>query len=424
MLGFGFKFPNMHKWGSGAIPGVLSAGSGSYIFSGQDVSLLAHREIAAAGGSYAFNGQTAAFIRSYILEAGEGSYNFAGQNAILTVFIVGGTEINAESGSYLFAGDSMTPIVDYILPADGGAYAFAGQTASLLRSRELEAAGGSYAFAGQDATLTKSSNYTGPGDIVSGSIGWWSVARAYSAAFAAGGTAVMKLVDQAGANAITINVLSTGFVDIAAITAWVAANSVTTIRVNELYDQSGAGKHATNATLSQMPQLSLSALNGLPVMTFTSARGDRLNTAASFTQAQPISLMGVAKRTASFTTEQGILGATPTQLDIMFGTATDVASTRAGSTISRAASNSNWHTIMGILNGASPNSIVVVDGTATTGSGGSNSLSAVGLRIGRSSGGATLDGQIAETGIWPSAFNGTQYGDLSTNARSAGMYNF
>jgi hypothetical protein len=327
----------------------------------------------------------------------------------------------AGAGSFVFSGDTMTPIVDYKLPVDAGSFAFTGQTATLKSDRIISAAAGSFAFTGQDVTLTKSSSYTGPGDLVSGATGWWSCARAYTAAFAAGGTAIMDLVDQAGANPVTINILSTGFVDIPAISAWVTANSVTTIRVTKLYDQTGNAFHATNATLTTMPALTLTALNGLPVMTLTAARGDRLNTATT-TQAQPFSLMAVAQRTANFTTEQGLVGATPTSIDLQFTATTNQGRASAGSVITATANNSAWHTMTGVLNGAS--SALVVDGAATTGAGGSNALSAVGLRIGRSSSGGSLDGQIAECGIWPAALDSTQYGNLNTNPRAASVYNF
>jgi hypothetical protein len=346
-----------------------------------------------------------------------GSLGSAGGSPASTYTLAAGV------GSFVLTGDNMTPLVDYRIPADVGSFTETGQDASLKRGYLTSAAVGAFVLTGQDATLTKSSSYTGPGDLVSGATGWWSCARAYSAAFAAGGTPIMDLVDQAGANSIAINILSTGFVDLAAISNWVTAHTVTTIRVTKLYDQTGNGLHATNATLTTMPALTLSALNGLPVMTLTAARGDRLNTATT-TQAQPFSFSGVAQRTANFTTEQGILGVTPTTIDMSFNSATNQAKLTAGTVLTATASNSAWHTLSAVFNGASPNSILVVDGSATTGSGGANALSAVGLRIGRSSAGGSLDGQIAECGIWPAALNGTQYGDLNTNPRAAGVYNF
>lgn len=85
--------------------------------------------------------------------------------------------------------------------------------------------------------------YQGPGDIVSGAVAWYSPARAYSAAFAATAGPIMDLVDAAtGTIPTTINILPTGFVDIAAI-------PTTPQKVTKLYDQTGNGKsrHYGNA---------------------------------------------------------------------------------------------------------------------------------------------------------------------------------
>jgi hypothetical protein len=52
------------------------------------------------------------------------------------------------------------------------------------------------------------------------------------------------------------------------LNAWVAAHTVTTIKVAKLYDQTGNGRHFTQATLANMPNLTASGLNGLPVLNF------------------------------------------------------------------------------------------------------------------------------------------------------------
>jgi hypothetical protein len=66
------------------------------------------------------------------------------------------------------------------------------------------------------------------------------------------------------------------------------------------------------------------------------------------------------------------------------------------------------------------------DGTSASGNPGVSNITAVALRIGRSSGGTTLDGAIAEIGIWGAlAFSSAQYGNLTTNQRNAYLgYNF
>jgi hypothetical protein len=52
-------------------------------------------------------------------------------------------------------------------------------------------------------------SYTGPGDVVSGAYAWYGL-RGYSAAYATGSNPALDLVDQAGANPLTVNILSNG----------------------------------------------------------------------------------------------------------------------------------------------------------------------------------------------------------------------
>jgi hypothetical protein len=77
-------------------------------------------------------------------------------------------------------------------------------------------------------------------------------------------------VDQAGANPVTIKILSNGNLDTASISAWVTAHSVTTINVAKLYDQTGNGWDVTQGTLANMPTLGLNTLGSHPAVVFTS----------------------------------------------------------------------------------------------------------------------------------------------------------
>jgi hypothetical protein len=129
--------------------------------------------------------------------------------------------------------------------------------------------------------------FVGSGDIKTGAFAYWSVARAYTAAYAAPGTnPSMDLVDQAGANPITINILSSCWVDIASIKAWVAAHTVTTIKIKKLYDQSGNGFHVSQATLANMPILLLTHPGlgnnpNLPTMHFIQSASMTLSSGAT-----------------------------------------------------------------------------------------------------------------------------------------------
>lgn len=100
-------------------------------------------------------------------------------------------------------------------------------------------------------------SYVGPGDINGPAFAWVGL-RGFSAAYSTGVNPAVDLVDQAGANPITINIKSNGDLDAAAIASWVSAHSVTTIKVTKLYDQSGNSRHQIQATLANMPTLVLS----------------------------------------------------------------------------------------------------------------------------------------------------------------------
>lgn len=316
----------------------------------------------------------------------------------------------ANSGTFVLSGDAMTPLVDRILPADVAAFALTGQAATL--------------------TYVPSA-YTGPGDIVSGAATWASPARAYTAAFAATAGSIMDLQDQAGANPITINVLTTGFVDVTAISNWVSANSVSTIKVTKLYDQTGNANHWTQATLANMPTLTLSALNSLPGITCASASAQRLDTPQTLTptsSAGPMTFSAVAKRTANFTTAQSIIGCQPAQaIGIGFSTAASTIGLRfigLAPTLGSVA-DSSFHAIQGVVSGAS--SVIAADGTSASGTAtGSAPGANQGFRLGRDQGGnLPLDGQVMEIGVWMStAFTTQNITDVNTNQHGTSGYNF
>lgn len=255
------------------------------------------------------------------------------------------------------------------------------------------------------------SPYQGPGDIVSGALLWGSCARAYSAAYAASRSAAIDVVDQAGANTATINVLPSGKIDLKAISAWVNAHAVTTIKVTKLYDQSGSGNHLTQATLANMPTLTLNALNGLPGMTFSGGAG--VLTSPNITQAQPLTFTAVAKNISGASTPIEAGGAAVG----MLYTGTNGASAVGGATLTATAADGGFHSLQAVLNGAS--SAMVVDGTATSGTAGATGISVTPLRIGRTSGGTSLTGIVFEVGAWSSAHSPTQYGNVTANQRNA-----
>jgi hypothetical protein len=197
---------------------------------------------------------------------------------------------------------------------------------------------------------------------------------------------------------------------------------VTTIKVTKIYDQTGAGNHFTQATLASMPALTLSALGGLPGLTFS---GSEVLASAAVTFSTPYSFSTVYERTNS--TAGGILGAVTTSSGIVAGNGANLFQVVAGSAAAQAASDAAFHAASAVLTSGGTNSFAVVDGVkGSTSSAGANTISALALRIGRDSGGNTITGTIMEVGIWPTTtFNSTQYGNLNTNQHSAtNGYNF
>lgn len=269
------------------------------------------------------------------------------------------------------------------------------------------------------APYYKAGAFQGIGDVSSGAIGFYSAARAYSAAFAAGGTAIMDLQDQAGANPITINILTTGFADIASINAWVTAHTVTTIKVAKLYDQTGNGNHVTQATLANMPTLTLSALNGLPGVTSV-AGGSIALLSGNITQGQPISFATVGKLTT--TSSAAFIGSNSGTLQGLIGSASPNLWAVSGSTaVTVAATVNTFHAGQALLSGSS--SFITVDGTSSsvsTAGAGTYSLNPISLCRAN---GSSLPGTIMESILW-GADRSANFTAINTNQHGSNGYNF
>lgn len=413
-IGANIAFGNVAP--GGGIPGVLSAGSGFFQFTGQAAGVRKASIIAAASGAFSFAGQAATLIAKHVVAAAQGDFLFSGQAATLTKGS-GARVMGADAGAFAFAGDTMVPLQDFFTSAEAGAFSFSGQAASPIVARKTAAANGGFTFAGQDATLTKSGSYTGPGDVVSGAYVWYGL-RAYNAAYATGSNPALDLVDQAGANAVTINILADGRLDVASISAWVAANSVSTIKVKRWYDQSGSARHLDQTTLTNMPVLNLTGFGSLPAITTDGTVPHHMTSGASgtFAKSQPI--------TYSFVyTYGGRQGEAFAHFGTFINTVSGGFKVRAGNNPSAStAADGSWHAAQGVINTTS--SATYIDGSATTGisSGSNNPNNAVVFN-------QNVDFQnpsnsYAEFGIWDIAFNSTQAGDMNTNQHGTSGYNF
>ena len=280
--------------------------------------------------------------------------------------------------------------------------------------------------------------YQGPGDIVSGALIWGSCARVYNVSLASTSTSLCDLVDtSAGSTAVcTLRGSSTGFVDLAnsyctgSLTPAAACSAAAggACRVSKVYDQIGGTAGWTNATNGQRPILTFSAQNGLPGLTGTAAGNTNLTTVGTFTRAQPWTFVAAAKRTANFTTAQALMGSSGAFNDCMrFTTSASTAGFTSDGVTSLtlgSVTDSNFHAVQGIAD-TSPNAVLSVDGTDSTGNAGSGAFSGNTSRIMRCSGGESIDGVWLEGGLWPSGFDGTQRTNMNANIHSSSTgYNF
>lgn len=277
--------------------------------------------------------------------------------------------------------------------------------------------GTSITLTGAGCAPSAAASYVGPLDVIGSGASGWGGLRGYSAAYAAPGTnPSIDVVDQAGANSLTANILANGNLDVASINTWVTAHSVTTIYIQKLYDQTGGGKHFTVVgSFFNGPQLTLNAIGSLPSMTFNAANTQRLATSATFTILQPLTYSVVAE--TSSVSAQSLLIDSGNQVQLNFTTTT--AGIFAGLLVSAAASLNNFHALQGIFDQAGAGSSIYIDGASTTGNASNQNISGSPLYIGGlSSGIQLLTGDISEVGVWPIAFNSTQYAAMNGNQRS------
>lgn len=260
------------------------------------------------------------------------------------------------------------------------------------------------------------SSYIGPGDVISGAYAWYGL-RAYNAAYATGSNPALDIVDQAGANALTVNILSTGRLDVASISSWVTANSVTTIKVTRMYDQSGNSRHLNQSTLTNMPVLNLTGFGSLPAIVVDGTVPQHMSTdPGAIAQNQPL--------TYSFVYLYGGRdGEAFAHMGTFINTVSGGFKVRAGNNPSAStAANGSWHACQGVVNTTS--SATYIDGSSTTGisSGSNNANDRIRFAL-------LVDFQypslsMAEFGLWGSAFNATQAGNMNTNQHGSSGYNF
>jgi len=260
-------------------------------------------------------------------------------------------------------------------------------------------------------TITAAS-YSGPGDIVAGALAWYGL-RAYSAAQCTGSVAAIRIVKASdGTAAQNINILTTGALDVATIAALGYAVKVTT-----WYDQSGAGRHLTNATLATMPTLNLTGLGSLPALQFIDGTdGQTLSYAAGMgAQAQPNSFSLIFRRVAA-NNYQGYLLDSASNGVMANNVANSMLFYNGSGLAVVPATDGAFHAAQLIADHAGAGSYGYVDGTNTALNLGATTGWAAGeIRIGANGARSTPQMTLAEVGIWHSAFSAGNSSAMNSN---------
>lgn len=267
------------------------------------------------------------------------------------------------------------------------------------------------------------SAYAGPGDIVPGAVYWYGL-RGYSAAYAAPGTnCAVDIEDQAGGNLFTcVHILSSGDLDVATISAWVAAHSVTTIYAVKLYDQSGNGAHITTASgLTANPTIALNAIGSKPALAYA---GGQAQGATVTTQSQPATISGAIKINTG--SSGGLAGVfSPNTTFGPGGNAGQIIIGGIGGGGGSFVSDTfgTFKVYQGVYND-NASSIKVDAGAPTVFSSGQVGTSGLGTLnlVGADTNSTFLTGNILDIGWWPSAISPTNQGLL--NAQSHAYWGF
>lgn len=222
---------------------------------------------------------------------------------------------------------------------------------------------------------TGAAAYSGAGDVVTTNwLGYWSL-QAFSAAKR--GTKVANVCDAADAHcADMLTDATTGNPIVPSLNPNCSVSGNCTVKT--LYDNTGAlactggiACDLTQATIASRPTLSINCVGTLPCMTFTATQsltGPNLGAAYS----QPLSVSVVGERTGNFTSFGDLGGVSGGNIQIGFVNSANTAFSYAGTVGTAAATDSAYHAIQSLVNGAS--STIYIDGSSTALSIGANGI--------------------------------------------------
>lgn len=134
---------------------VLTLESGAYSYTGGDISLLANRAMTLESGLYAYSGGEISLFANRKMTLEGGSYSYQGGS----ISLLANRIITLESGAYTYTGNDVDLVYTqntgstYSMTLEGGSYSYTGGEASLLANRQMQLESGSYSYVGFPVSL-------------------------------------------------------------------------------------------------------------------------------------------------------------------------------------------------------------------------------------------------------------------------------
>lgn len=259
--------------------------------------------------------------------------------------------------------------------------------------------------------------FTGAGDVVSGAAGWWGL-QAYNGAYATGSNPAIDIVKASDGSALqTINILSTGYLDVATINALGYA-----VKVKKLYDQTGNGVHMSQATLANMPTLTLSALGSLPGITFDNSSQQFLAASGNTGTSLPLWISSVSKQTGGFGALASVLKHSTAGQNIGYDASSNFYEF-SGNLVTATAAGGTVYAAQCFISGAGSGDSIYLNGSLTGSLNAGTTNMSGNVELGGDLGGQNLAGIIFEIGIW-SGDKTASNSAMNTNQHSASRWNF
>lgn len=251
--------------------------------------------------------------------------------------------------------------------------------------------------------------YTGIGDITTYQ-GYWGL-RAYSSAQCTGSQKAINVRRASDNTTMDINILTTGFLDVATAAAFGAA---TTLWVTTIYDQTGNSfDMIQTGTTALQPQLVLTGgpNTNIPMMVFALSEMVMGNTE---NYSIPFVMGAYAIRTGNFSSLGFILYEANQNVELRFAASPNTIEIYAGSATDVTAADDVWHSIQVLYDDTSSN--MFIDGVSNLVSPGNHHIGGA-LRLGAqdSTPDTPLTGAIFEAYLTDNTLTTTVMGNVYAN---------